>query len=354
MPERALPPPDPLPEPGCPKHMVYGPCGGVRPGGACEVGGVPCPFVGTAPARYLGPEAARSPTPPPQRPLVLVDARPREATLAAAAAVGRAHAGWCDAVLVGEHHDDVDLPGSLIALAARHEGTPAWVTVACRDRNSVALEAELAACRAAEAEVVHCVTGDMRAPHVRPGTTPVFELDAIRLTRLATSLGLAVSVAESPLAEPTDHRPGRAADKARAGARWCIVNLGVTPEQLQRFVDHTRSAGGADLRFVACVAAFTDEEGARRLGRLPGVGLDPAAVQRVLEAPRPLAAGIEHAVEQARAFLSVDGVCGVDLSGPASTASEGDRVAVMRAIAERLRTEPAGHAAGRAHDGATA
>jgi 5,10-methylenetetrahydrofolate reductase len=297
--------------------------------------------VDSAPARYLGAPAAPTDAVAPPRPLVLVDARPREATLASAAAVGRAHAGWCDAVLVGEHHDDVDLPGSMIALAAQHEGARAWVTVACRDRNSVALEAELAACRAAEVDVVHCVTGDMRAPHVRPGTTPVFELDALRLTRLARSLGLPVSVAESPLAEPASARPARAADKARAGAAWCIVNLGVTPEQLQRFVDRTRQAG-ADLRFLACVPVFTDAPGAVRLGRLPGVGLDEEAVRRVLGAPRPVDAGIEHAVEQARAFLAVDGVCGVDLSGPGSTEGEADRVAVMRAVAERLKVEPRG------------
>src|SRR4051794_32107812 len=30
---------------GCPKRMVFGPCGGVRSGGGCEVDERPCPFV---------------------------------------------------------------------------------------------------------------------------------------------------------------------------------------------------------------------------------------------------------------------------------------------------------------------
>ena len=68
----------------------------------------------------------------------------------------------------------------------------------------------------------------------------------------------------------------------------------------------------------AC-AAFTDEEGASRLGRLPGVGLEPAEVRRVLDAPRPVEAGIRRTVEEARSLLSIDGVDGVDLSGPGST-----------------------------------
>lgn len=40
----------------------------------------------------------------------------------------------------------------------------------------------------------------------------------------------------------------------------------------------------------------------------------------------------------ARDLLSVDGIDGVNLSGPASTTGEADRLAVMRAVAERLRT----------------
>jgi len=40
----------------CPKHMVMGPCGGVRADGRCEV--VPDPCVFPAPAQWAEPEAA--------------------------------------------------------------------------------------------------------------------------------------------------------------------------------------------------------------------------------------------------------------------------------------------------------
>src|SRR3954447_25809549 len=172
-----VPPQHPWPgrEPGCPKHMVYGPCGGVRPGGECEVGGIPCPFVDREPVRYgFEPIARTAGAPATAAPLVIVDARPLEPTLEAATQLGHDHRDWCDAVLLGEHHDRVDLPGSIIASAARQAGARPWLTLACRDRNAVALESELAACVALDIEVVHCVTGDMRAPHVRPGTSPVF------------------------------------------------------------------------------------------------------------------------------------------------------------------------------------
>ena len=332
------------PRQGCPKHMVFGPCGGVRPGGACEVDRHRCPFLDD-PAPRWGPSShgtrsePRAPGPADVTgapPLVVCDARPTVPTLAAARALGEAYAGWCDAMLLGEHHDRVDLPGSLLAAAAVEAGARPWVTVTCRDRNAVALEAELAACAAVGAVAVHCVTGDARAPHVRPGTSGVFELDSLRLTSLARSFGLTVSVAESPLVAPVAARPSRAADKCRAGATWCFLNVGVGPADVARFVAASRRAGST-MRHVACVAVFTDEGGAERLGALPGVGIGAAEVRRVVGAPDPVAAGIERAVDVARSLLAVDGVDGVNLSGPASTRSEADRVAVVRAIADRLR-----------------
>jgi methylenetetrahydrofolate reductase (NADPH) len=52
-----------MPHPGRPKRMVYGPCGGVRPSGGCEVdGALPCPWAGEAAAP---PPAWAGPVPPP-------------------------------------------------------------------------------------------------------------------------------------------------------------------------------------------------------------------------------------------------------------------------------------------------
>jgi methylenetetrahydrofolate reductase (NADPH) len=40
----------------CPKHMTFGPCGGVRDDGSCEMRTHPCPFSLTAePVPWPGP-----------------------------------------------------------------------------------------------------------------------------------------------------------------------------------------------------------------------------------------------------------------------------------------------------------
>ena len=95
-----------------------------------------------------------------------------------------------------------------------------------------------------------------------------------------------------------------------------------------------------------CVPVFTDAAGADRLAALPGVQLDPEVVRSVIHAPDPRAAGIAHAVAAARTFLAVDGVDGINLSGSASTTGPDDRPAIMRAVAEQIRTVERGSLGG--------
>lgn len=38
----------------CPKHMTYGPCGGVATDGTCEVGTAPCTFLEAPVVRWTG------------------------------------------------------------------------------------------------------------------------------------------------------------------------------------------------------------------------------------------------------------------------------------------------------------
>jgi hypothetical protein len=53
-------------------------------------------------------------------------------------------AGVSDALLVGEHANRPDLPPTMVAAEVRDAGGRVWTTPACRDRNRVALEQELA------------------------------------------------------------------------------------------------------------------------------------------------------------------------------------------------------------------
>ncbi|MGY1600671.1 methylenetetrahydrofolate reductase C-terminal domain-containing protein [Geodermatophilus sp. SYSU D00815] len=329
--------------PGCPKRMVFGPCGGVRDDGACEVAPHRCVFADTPLVPW--PEPAR-PVPRPRpgglleraahRPVVLVDLTVVPFDRSSVCRVVDVLAPVADAVLVGEHANRPDFPPTLFAAEVLAAGGRLWTTLACRDRNRVVLEQELAGLAALGVDGVLCVTGDARGPSARPGTTQVFDLDGTRLAALAAGSGLSAAVPESPEAPPTALRPARVAQKQRAGAALCVLNHVRAPERVAAFVAAARAAG-ATLPFLAAVAVYTDERSARVLQAFPGLHLDGAVVDRVLAAPDPREAGIAAAVEEARALLAVPGVVGVNLSGLASARGEDEGARVKAEVATRIR-----------------
>jgi 5,10-methylenetetrahydrofolate reductase len=309
--------------------MVHGPCGGVRPNGSCEVGDFPCAFLElplaqvtpvapaplTDPARELLELAAR-------RPLVVVDlpAPPLDADAQKAGA--DVVAGHVDAVLLGDAPwARVQLPPSLRARLVLEAGVRPWVGLNCRDRNRIALEAELAALRAVGCPAVHCVTGDHPQLGHRPDAPGVFDLDSVRLTALAAGYGLAVSVAEAPAAPPMEQRPRRLVGKAQAGARLCFVNHAGGVDAVAAFVELARAHGAEDVGFIACIPLATSAAALHRLRAFAGDSL-PRATVAAIDAPDPVGAGVRAAVDAAEAMLAIDGVVGVDLSSPTGPGEE--------------------------------
>jgi methylenetetrahydrofolate reductase (NADPH) len=320
----------PAPAASCPKHMVMGPCGGVRADGSCEVRPHPCAFDAPVPWDQPG-------TPVPLRtvPLILTDFSSEPYSLPVLAAVAAVLAPSCDAVLVGEHQHRPDFPPTLHAGLLRDAGVRPWLTLACRDRNRVVLEQELVGLRHVGVDAVLCVTGDARAYDVRPDVTQVFDLDGTRLAALTASLGLSAAVAETVTAPPRPLRGVRLAHKQRAGAAVAVLNHAAVAS-VAGFMA-TAAQAGVSIPVIAAVALFTDVRSARVLGALPGLELDPAAVRRVLDAPDPVEAGVATAAEEARALLRIPGVAGVNISGPASDRGYVYAAGLKAELARRIR-----------------
>lgn len=337
-------PDGPLPRPGCPKRMVFGPCGGVRGDERCEVAEHRCVFLDGAAPGWPDPPVVPAPASgllaaAERGPVVLTDLTTAPFDAGSVRRVVETLAPVSDALLAGEHANRPDFPPTMLAARVHDAGGRLWTTLACRDRNRVVLEQELVGLAALAVDGVLCVTGDARGPGVRPGVTQVFDLDGPRLAAIASGVGLPVAVPEAPEAPPVGARPARVAQKQRAGAQLCVLNHVSTPARIGEFVAAARAAG-ATLPFVAGVAVYTDEPSARVLQRFPGLHLDDARVEHVLAAPDPRAAGIEAAVEEARALLAVDGVIGVNLSGMGSARGEDDGARVKAAVATAVRGAP--------------
>lgn len=319
----------------CPKRMEYGPCGGVRPDGQCEMRPGPCAFGDVVP--WSGPEV---PGRRPRTPLVLTDFSCAPFDRDDVAATAAVLAPACDAVLVGEHQNKPDFPPTLMGSLLLDAGVVPWITLSCRDRNRVVLEQELKGLCSIGVETVLCVTGDGRGYDVRPDVTQTFDLDGPRLIALAAEAGVTPAAPETPTAPPRHVRPARLVEKQRAGAGLAVLNHVPFPEMIAEFMDAARSAG-LSIPVLAAVAVFTDSVSAAVLQGLPGLELAPAVLEEVLGAADPVAAGIAAAVAEARALLSIDGVDGVNVSGLASASGTRIGAEIKAEVGRRIRAEAA-------------
>jgi 5,10-methylenetetrahydrofolate reductase len=244
----------------------------------------------------------------------------------------------CDAVLVGEHQNRPDFPPTLMSRMLLDAGATPWITLSCRDRNRIVLEQELRGLMLLGVPTVLCVTGDGRGYDVRPDVTQTFDLDGPRLVSLAASVGMTAAVPETPTAPPVVGRPARLVQKQRAGASLAVLNHVASPAMVAEFMAAARAAGLV-IPVVAAVAVLTDERSAAVLAGLPGLALDDAIVDGILSAADPIEAGIEAAVAEARALLSIDGVEGVNVSGLASAAGGRIGSGIKAEVGRRIRAE---------------
>jgi 5,10-methylenetetrahydrofolate reductase len=308
----------------CPKHMTYGPCGGVDFDGSCEVSPHPCVFLDLPTVRWGAGETSKpTETAGAQRMrellkhkrVVIADFPARALDARSIIECAAPLAGRVDAVLAGDAGNArVQFSPTYRAHLIRAAGLDVWTGLNCRDRNRVALEGELAGLAEVGIAAVHAVTGDHTFTGSRPDALPVFDLDSTELAALARKSGHLVSVGESPATPPMARRPFRLVEKVRAGAEVCFVNHCGGVEPVREFIRQARELGAAP-RFVACVPVVVDRASAELLRSFTTLVLPAGYLDRILDAADPFAEGMAAAVELSRDLLEVEGVSGVNLSG---------------------------------------
>lgn len=330
----------------CPKHMEYGPCGGVGFDGGCEIAPhARCAFVDGPVVTWAGLDrAGTSPAPAPRHPgalstldllatrqIVVADLPAAALSVSSIDACAAVLAGHVDAVLAGDAGSArVQFAPAYRAHLVQRRGLRVWTGLNMRDRNRVALEGELAALAVEQVAGVHCVTGDHTRTGHRPDAAPVFDLDSTEAAALARSLGHLVSVAESPAAPPTAERPHRLAQKVRAGADICFVNHAGGVEPVRAFIEASTDAGPPAVGYIPCVPIVVDAASAAVLRSFTTLALPEGFLDGIERAADVRAAGIDAAVALSEGLLQIPGVIGVDLSG----GRDGGETAFAEAMAE--------------------
>jgi methylenetetrahydrofolate reductase (NADPH) len=215
-----------------------------------------------------------------------------------------------------------------LALSIQQHGMEPIMQLTCRDRNRLALEAEIMGASMHGVENVCCLTGDDVSAGDEPEARAVFDLDGIQLVRMATAMArgrylsgraidpapqLFVGAVENPGAPPFDYRPRRALKKAMAGARFLQLQICFHPDRLERFVEACVAAGVTERCAILPSVIIVRSAGALRFidEHVPGISVPQETIERVAASEDQLAACEDVALELARHAISLEGVAGI-------------------------------------------
>lgn len=259
--------------------------------------------------------------------------------------------GYADAVNVTDNPTATAHMSPLVGVAAvARAGLEPTLQLTVRDRNRLALTADLLGAWALGARNVLCLTGDPLSVGDHPDATAVIDLAVTDLVRLAAQLRAEgrllsgavieepprfyVGVADSPLAPSYD--AGRLEAKIDAGASFVMTQITYDLDALMAWSEIVRTRGIFERAAVLVgVAPIRSAEQARYLSEhLPGVTVPPELMALLEQAgPDAEALGVADCVRIVDGLREIPGIAGVHVMGLG-------REAVVRRLIEEAELLP--------------
>jgi methylenetetrahydrofolate reductase (NADPH) len=259
--------------------------------------------------------------------------------------------GYADAVNVTDNPTATAHMSPLAGVAAvARAGLEPTLQLTVRDRNRLALTADLLGAWALGARNVLCLTGDPLSVGDHPEATAVIDLAVTDLVRLAAQLRAEgrllsgavigepprffVGVADSPLAPNYD--AGRLEAKIDAGASFVMTQITYDLDALVAWSEIVRTRGLLERAAVLVgVAPIRSAEQARYLSEhLPGVTVPPELMALLEQAgPDAEALGVADCVRIVDRLREIPGIAGVHVMGLG-------REAVVRRVIEEAELLP--------------
>ncbi|HYH27404.1 MAG TPA: methylenetetrahydrofolate reductase [Actinomycetota bacterium] len=239
--------------------------------------------------------------------------------------------GFADAVNVTDNPTSSahmsSVAGAAVVAAA---GLEPVVQIATRDRNRLAITADLLGAWALGARNLLCLSGDPISSGDHPDAADVRDLDVVELVRFAVALRdegrllsgrtiesaprYFVGVADVPLADAYD--PGRLEAKLEAGADFVQTQIVYDVEALAGWADGARGRGVFERAFVLVgIAPLRSVRTARYLSDQLGVPVPESVVRRLDVAADPGAEGVAMAVEILHGLRALEGIAGAHIMG---------------------------------------
>ncbi len=241
--------------------------------------------------------------------------------------------------LIGKYVDAINVTDNqtavvrLCSLAAciriKQMGYEPIFQMVARDRNRIAMQADILGAASYGVNTMLCLTGDHQSFGDHPDAANVFDLDSTQMLQVVGQMNegkllsgfemkkppeMFVGCAENPFADPFDVRVSRLAKKVKAGAKFvqtqCIYNIPKMKQWMQGVVDrglHEKiyvMAGLTPLKTVGMAKYMKN--------RVPGMDVPDEIIARMGGVPKEKQAeeGIKILVEMVQELKEVKGISG--------------------------------------------
>jgi 5,10-methylenetetrahydrofolate reductase len=224
---------------------------------------------------------------------------------------------------------------AMVAMAAipaativRSVGLEPIVQMTGRDRNRIALQADVLGAAAIGIENFVFMSGDDPKQGNHPDAVNVKDLDGVALVKMAVGMRdgrflsgdeikqppkILVGATASPFTKPMEADLTKTFDKIAAGADFLQTQPVFDLATFSRWVAEVRRGASRELSIIAGVLVLRSAEQAERLAKVPGLALGQQTLDRMKKATDGEAEGVAIAVEMAKALKSLPGVAGVHL-----------------------------------------
>lgn len=213
------------------------------------------------------------------------------------------------------------------------EGLEPNFQMVCRDRNRLAMQADILGASALGIRNMLCLSGDHQKFGDHPSAKGVFDIDSTQLISMTKTMRddgtflsgaelhgtpkIFIGAASNPFAEPYEWRVHRLAKKVAAGVDFiqtqCIYNM----DRFREFVKQANDMGLTEkVHILAGVTPMKSVGMARYMAsKVPGMDVPDEIIDRLKGAGKGKVAdeGIKIACEQIEEFKEMKGVAGVHL-----------------------------------------
>lgn len=215
-----------------------------------------------------------------------------------------------------------------VAIAMKMHGLEPIMQIVCRDKNRLAIQADMAGANLHGIENISLLTGDDVTAGDEPEARRVFDLDGPQAINVASILNSGtylsgrklnpapnfyISAVENPCAPPLDHRIERAQKKAQAGAAYLQLQIGYHPDRLESFCNGVTSTVPGLHLLVSIVLVKSARPLNFMSDKVPGIDVPRDVIDRIEKSENQAEAAYQLALEQSQQALGLPGVRGLHI-----------------------------------------